>query len=216
MLAPAEAARLIGDRHRSIYFVGGRITGALAEYFFTHMQVIRPKTTLISTNTSSWPQHVLNMQDGDVLVIFDIRRYEADLTTLAEVARANALVQQYNAFSPIPGMNVNGELTLGENIGDLSGLAVARKAYQIALDGKTAPVLDGFTGEQRFYLGWGQVWARNYRDDELRKRLKTNPHSPSEYRANGILRNMPDFAKAFDVKEGDKMYLAPEQAVRIW
>ena len=132
------------------------------------------------------------------------------------MARANALVQQYNAFSPIPGMNVNGELTLGENIGDLSGLAVARKAYQIALDGKTAPVLDGFTGEQRFYLGWGQVWARNYRDDELRKRLKTDPHSPSEYRANGILRNMPDFAKAFDVKEGDKMYLAPEQAVRIW
>ena len=132
------------------------------------------------------------------------------------MARANALVQQYNAFSPIAGMNVNGELTLGENIGDLSGLAVARKAYQIALDGKTAPVLDGYTGEQRFYLGWGQIWARNYRDDELRKRLKTDPHSPSEYRANGILRNMPDFAKAFDVKEGDKMYLPQDQAVRIW
>ena len=74
----------------------------------------------------------------------------------------------------------------------------------------------GFTGEQRFYLGWGQVWARNYRDDELRKRLKTDPHSPSEYRANGILRNMPDFAKAFDVKAGDKMYLPQDQAVRIW
>jgi putative endopeptidase len=132
------------------------------------------------------------------------------------MARANALVQQYNAFSPIPGMNVNGELTLGENIGDLSGLTVAHKAYQIALDGKEAPVLDGFTGEQRFFLGWGQVWARNYRDDELRKRLKTDSHSPSEYRANGILRNMPAFAEAFDVKQGDKMYLAPEQAVRIW
>ena len=86
-----EAARLIGDRHRSIYFVGGRITGALAEYFFTHMQVIRPKTTLMSSNASSWPQHVLNMHEGDVLVIFDIRRYEADLTTLAEVARANGV-----------------------------------------------------------------------------------------------------------------------------
>jgi len=132
------------------------------------------------------------------------------------MARANALVQQYNAFSPIPGMNVNGELTLGENIGDLSGLAVAHKAYQISLNGQPAPVLDGFTGEQRFYLGWGQVWARNYREDELRKRLKTDPHSPSEYRANGILRNMPAFAKAFDVKEGDKMYLPPDQAVRIW
>jgi DNA-binding MurR/RpiR family transcriptional regulator len=86
-----EAARLLGDRDRSLYFVGGRITGALAEYFFTHMQVIRPKTTLMSSNASSWPQHVLNMQKGDVLVIFDIRRYEADLTTLAEVARANGV-----------------------------------------------------------------------------------------------------------------------------
>jgi putative endopeptidase len=132
------------------------------------------------------------------------------------MARASALVQQYNVFSPIPGMNVNGQLTLGENIGDLSGLAVAHKAYLIALDGKEAPVLDGFTGEQRFYVGWGQVWARKYRDDELRKRLKTDPHSPSEYRANGILRNMPAFAKAFDVKEGDKMYLPPDQVVRIW
>jgi len=132
------------------------------------------------------------------------------------MARANALVQQYDAFSPIAGMNVSGQLTLGENIGDLSGLAVAHKAYQIALNGKDAPVLDGYTGEQRFYFGWGQVWARKYREDELRKRLKTDPHSPSEYRANGILRNMSAFAKAFDVKEGDKMYLSPDQAVRIW
>jgi len=84
-----EAALLLGDRNRNIYFVGGRITGALAEYFFTHMQVIRPKTTLMSSNASAWPQYVLNMQAGDVLVIFDIRRYEADLTTLAKVAKAN-------------------------------------------------------------------------------------------------------------------------------
>jgi putative endopeptidase len=132
------------------------------------------------------------------------------------MARANMLVKQYDAFSPLPGMNVNGQLTLGENIGDLSGLAVAHKAYQISLNGKAAPVLDGFTGEQRFYLGWGQVWARNIREDELRKRLKTDPHSPSEYRANGILRNMPAFARAFDVKEGDQMYLPPDQVVRIW
>lgn len=84
-----EAVRLLGDRNRNIYFVGGRITGALAEYFFTHMQVIRPKATLMSSNASAWPQYVLNMQAGDVLVIFDIRRYEADLTTLAKVAKAN-------------------------------------------------------------------------------------------------------------------------------
>jgi predicted metalloendopeptidase len=132
------------------------------------------------------------------------------------MARAGALVKQYDAYSPIPGTNVSGELTLGENIGDLSGLAVAYKAYQLALDGRPAPVLDGFTGDQRFFIGWSQVWARNYREDELRKRLKTDPHSPSEYRANGILRNMPAFSKAFEVKEGDKLYLPPEQVVRIW
>ena len=87
-----DAAALLGDRNRSIYFVGGRITGALAEYFFTHMQVIRPKTALISTNSSSWPQHVLNMSAGDVLVIFDIRRYEQEMATLAEVAKASGVV----------------------------------------------------------------------------------------------------------------------------
>jgi len=87
-----HAAALLRDRDRSIYFVGGRITGALAEYFFTHMQVIRPKTTLISNNSSSWPQHVLNMSAGDVLVIFDIRRYEQEMATLAEAAKANGVV----------------------------------------------------------------------------------------------------------------------------
>lgn len=87
-----ESAALLGDRNRSIYFVGGRITGAIAEYFFTHMQVIRPKTTLISTNSSSWPQHVLNMNPGDVVVIFDIRRYEQEMATLAEVAKASGVI----------------------------------------------------------------------------------------------------------------------------
>ncbi len=132
------------------------------------------------------------------------------------MSRANHLVKQYDAYSPLPGMNVNGQLTLGENIGDLSGLAVAYKAYQLSLDGKPAPVLDGYTGDQRFYLGWGQIWARKYREDELRKRLKTDPHSPSEYRSNGILRNMPGFQAAFDVKPGDQLYLPPDQVVRIW
>jgi predicted metalloendopeptidase len=131
-------------------------------------------------------------------------------------ARAGSLVQQYNAFSPIAGMNVNGQLTLGENIGDLSGLAVAHKAYQISLNGQPAPVIDGFTGEQRFYLGWGQVWARKYREDELRKRLLTDTHSPNEYRCNGAVRNMVDFQKAFGVKAGDKLFLPPDQMVKIW
>ena len=141
--------------------------------------------------------------------------WTADDNTRFE-GRAGALVAQYDAFSPIEGMNVNGKLTLGENIGDLSGLAVAHKAYQLSLAGQPAPVLDGFTGEQRFYIGWAQVWARKYREDELRKRLLTDPHSPSEYRCNGIVRNMTDFQKAFDVKAGDKLYLPPDQVVKIW
>jgi predicted metalloendopeptidase len=129
---------------------------------------------------------------------------------------AGELVDQYAAFSPLPGMNVNGQLTLGENIGDLSGLSVSYKAYRLALDGQPAPVIDGYTGDQRFFIGWAQVWARKYREDELRKRLLTDPHSPSEYRTNGIVRNMPQFQQAFDVKPGDKLYLPPEQVVRIW
>lgn len=131
-------------------------------------------------------------------------------------ARAGRLVEQYAAFSPLPGLNVNGQLTLGENIGDLSGLAVAHKAWRIALGGEPSPVLDGYTGEQRFFIGWAQVWARKYRDDELRKRLLTDPHSPAEYRCNGIVRNMPAFVEAYGVKAGDALYLPPEQVVRIW
>jgi predicted metalloendopeptidase len=113
-------------------------------------------------------------------------------------------------------MSVNGQLTLGENIGDLSGLSVAYKAYRLALDGRAAPELDGYTGDQRFFIGWAQVWARKYRDDELRKRLLTDPHSPAEYRCNGTVRNMPQFVQAFGVKDGDGLRLPPEQLVRIW
>ncbi|HQR49506.1 MAG TPA: M13 family metallopeptidase [Steroidobacteraceae bacterium] len=130
--------------------------------------------------------------------------------------KAHRLSGQYSAFSPIPGMNVNGDLTLGENIGDLSGLAMAYKAYHRSLAGSEAPVLDGYTGDQRFYIGWAQVWARKYREDELRKRLLTDPHSPSEYRVNGIVRNMEQFDRAFDVKPGDKLYLPADEMVRIW
>jgi endothelin-converting enzyme len=105
---------------------------------------------------------------------------------------------------------------LGENIGDLSGLAVAYRAYMISLGGKPAPVLDGFTGPQRFFLGWAQIWRRKYRDDELRARLITDSHSPSEYRANGVVPNMTEFSDAFAVKPGDKLYRAPAARVKIW
>ena len=130
--------------------------------------------------------------------------------------RSGALVAQYDALSPIEGMNVQGELTLGENIGDLAGLTMAYKAYKLSLGDKEAPVIDGYTGDQRFFLGWAQVWRRLYRDDELKRRLRTDPHSPSQYRVNGIVRNMPEWYAAFDVKEGDALYLPHKERVKIW
>jgi predicted metalloendopeptidase len=130
--------------------------------------------------------------------------------------QTSVLDAQYSAFSPIPGMNLNGQLTMGENIGDISGLSVSYRAYQRSLAGTEAPVLDGFTGDQRFFMGWAQIWARKYREDELRKRLLTDPHSPSEYRVNAVVRNMPSFEESFDVKPGDKLYLPPGEMVKIW
>ena len=130
--------------------------------------------------------------------------------------RAAGLVKQYDEYKPVEDMAVNGELTLGENIGDLGGLNVAYAAYRLSLDGREAPVIDGLTGDQRFFLGWAQVWRRLYRDAELRKRLITDPHSPSQYRVNGIVSNMDAFYDAFDIKPGDAMYIAPENRVRIW
>jgi putative endopeptidase len=126
------------------------------------------------------------------------------------------LIAQYESFSPVEGEHLNGKLTLGENIGDLGGLSIAYKAYKLSLNGKEPPVIDGFTGDQRFFMGWAQVWARLYREEELRQRLVTDPHSPSEYRCNGVIRNVPEFYSAFGVKEGDKLYLKPEERVKIW
>ncbi|MCC6070611.1 M13 family metallopeptidase [Massilia sp. GCM10020059] len=131
-------------------------------------------------------------------------------------AKADALVKQYNAFSPLPGYNVNGALTLGENIGDNSGVAIAYKAYKLSLGGKPAPVIDGLTGDQRFYMGFGQVWRMKMREAAQIVQVKTDPHSPGQFRANGTMRNQQGFYEAFDVKEGDKMYLAPKDRVTIW
>lgn len=132
------------------------------------------------------------------------------------IAATDKLALQVGSYEPLPGKHVNGKLTLGESIADVAGLTVAYDAYRVSLGGQEPPVIDGFTGDQRFFIGWSQIWARKYREDELAKRLKTDPHSPSEYRANGILRNMPAFQRAFDVKPGDQLYLPPEQIVRIW
>ena len=127
-----------------------------------------------------------------------------------------ALIEQYNAYSPVPGYNVNGALTLGENIADNSGLAIAYKAYQISLKGNAAPVLDGYSGSQRVFMGWAQVWRGKAREAEAIRLIATDPHSPSAVRGNAPLTNLNEFYQAFGVKEGDKMFVAPEKRITIW
>jgi predicted metalloendopeptidase len=133
-------------------------------------------------------------------------------------SRTKKLIDQYAQFEPaqLPGQKVNGALTIGENIGDLGGLSIAHKAYVRSLGGKPAPVIDGLTGDQRFFAGYAQIWRMKYRDAELSRRLATDPHSPGEFRCNGVLRNVPAFYEAFGVKQGDKLWLAPEERVKIW
>ena len=130
-------------------------------------------------------------------------------------SRLDKLQQQYDAYEPLPGMHVQGKLTMGENVADLAGLTVAHDAYIASLGGKEPPVIDGMTADQRFYLGWAQVWRRNYREANLRQRLLTDPHSPSEYRTD-IVRNMDPWYPAFGVQPGQKLYLDPAGRVRIW
>lgn len=130
--------------------------------------------------------------------------------------KTGALAGQYSEFKVFPDLNVNGPFTLGENIGDLGGLSIAIKAYEMSLNGKKAPVLDGFTGEQRVFLGWGQVWLNKDREEALRSQVASDPHSPSKFRINGTVRNIPEFYKAFNIKPTDSLYLAPEKRVKIW
>jgi putative endopeptidase len=132
--------------------------------------------------------------------------------------RTKALIDQYNAFEPqqLPGQHVNGALTIGENIGDLGGLTIAYKAYMISLNGKESPTIDGFTGPQRLFIGWAQIWRSKFRNAELSRRLAIDPHSPPEFRCNGVIRNLIEFYDAFGVKEGDKLWLPAKDRVRIW
>ncbi|MGN6278418.1 MAG: M13 family metallopeptidase [Sphingomonas sp.] len=163
--------------------------------------------------------HEMSHQFDDQGSKYDATGKLTDWWTPEDVANFGKLtakiVAQYDAYEPLPGMHEKGALTQGENIADLAGLTTAYDAYHKALGGKTAPVIDGYTGDQRFYLGWAQVWRRNYREENLRQRLLTDPHSQSIQRA-WIVRDMDPWYPAFNVKPGDKLYLAPDQRVKIW
>jgi putative endopeptidase len=131
-------------------------------------------------------------------------------------ARTGKLAEQYSQFEPLPGLHINGRLTLGENIGDLGGLTMAHEAYRISLNGAAPPVLGGFSGDQRFFLSWAQVWRALDRPEALRNQILSDPHSPEEQRVNGVVRNIDAWYAAFDVQPSEKLYLAPEARVHIW
>ncbi len=139
--------------------------------------------------------------------------------TAADLSRFNrngaALTAQYDAYRPFPDLHVNGELTLGENIADVAGLAAAYDAYRASLGGKEPPVIEGFTGDQRFFIAYAQTWASKMRDEAMRRRVATDGHAPGQYRALTV-RNLDAWYRAFDVQPGDKLYLAPERRVKIW
>jgi putative endopeptidase len=137
-----------------------------------------------------------------------------DLETYA--AEANKLAAQFSAYEPLPGQRINGRRTLAENMADLAGLAIAYRAYKIALSNKAAPVRDGLTGDQRFFLAYAQSLAGKRRDDSLREQLASSTQSPERYRVNGIVRNFDPWYAAFAVQPSDKLYLRPEERVRLW
>ncbi|MEK7265935.1 MAG: M13 family metallopeptidase [Pseudomonadota bacterium] len=143
-----------------------------------------------------------------------------DWWTAEDAERFKALAQklgaQYATYEPVPGFKVNPDLTMGENIGDLGGLAMAYEAYKLSLGGRDAPVIDGLTGDQRFFLAWAQVWKRVVRDEALKNQIAADPHSPAQYRVNGVVRNMDAWYEAFGVTPDDDLWLDPEERVQIW
>ncbi len=150
--------------------------------------------------------------DGDGV----LRNWWTDEDRAEFERRTERLIEQYSAYQPFDDLSVNGVFTLGENIGDLGGISIGLLAYNMSLDGEESPVMDGFTGVQRVFLGYAQTWRNKYRDEALRLRIGTDPHSPSMYRANGAVRNVPEFYEAFAVSEDDALYLPPEERVKIW
>jgi putative endopeptidase len=150
--------------------------------------------------------------DGDG----NLRNWWTDADRAGFEERTSALVDQYNQFEPLPGLFVNGELTLGENIGDLGGAAIALRAYEMSLGDEESPIIDDLTGRERFFLGYAQVWRSKYRDEVVELRVKSDPHSPAYFRVNGVVPNIDEFYDTFDVNEGDAHYRPPEERVYIW
>jgi putative endopeptidase len=150
--------------------------------------------------------------DGDGV----LRNWWTDADRAEFKKRTEALVAQYSSFDALEDLKVNGEFTLGENIGDLGGLSIALKAYELSLDGQEAPVIDGYTGVQRVFIGWAQAWRVKSREEALRTQVSTDPHSPAPFRVNGVVRNIPEFYEVFDVQPTDALYLPPEERVKIW
>ena len=163
--------------------------------------------------------HEMSHQFDDQGAKYDLHGNLVDWWTPADAknfqSRLDRLGAQFDAYEPLPGFHVQGKLTMGENVADLAGLTVAHDAYIESLGGTEPPVIEGTTGDQRFYFGWAQVWRRNYREPNLRQRLLTDPHSPSEQRT-AIVRNLDPWYPAFNVQSGQKLYLAPADRVRIW
>lgn len=150
--------------------------------------------------------------DGDG----NLRNWWTDADRAAFEKLADRLVEQYSSYEALPGKTLNGRLTLGENIADLSGMAIAYKAYRLSLGNSDGPVIDGFTSSQRFFIGWAQIWRRKYRDAELVRRLVVDPHSPSHFRSNGPVTNLDAFYEAFNVQPGDKLYRPKSERIQIW
>jgi putative endopeptidase len=163
--------------------------------------------------------HEMSHQFDDQGAKFDLHGNLVDWWTPADAKNFQSRLDQYerqiNSYEPLPGMHVNGKLTMGENVADLAGLSVAHDAYLASLNGAPSPVIDGFTADQRFYLGWAQVWRCNDREAALRQQLLTNPHSPCRVRTD-VVRNMDPWYSAFGVQPGQKLYLSPADRVRIW
>jgi predicted metalloendopeptidase len=146
----------------------------------------------------------------------NLRDWWTEADAAEYVRRADAIVAQYGGYSPIEGLAINGRLTLGENIADLAGLTMAYRAYRRSLGGREAPVIDGLTGDQRFFMGWARAWRGKYREEALRQQLMTDSHSPGEYRTNGIVQHLDAFHEAFGTQPGDELWRAPEDRIRIW